>query len=62
MSKKQIWLRPDQVDLMRCCLELAQTKLNEGYVDSKVHKMAGRYTFRRITELIALLDEKKEPV
>lgn len=58
MSKKQIWIRPDQVDLMRCCLVLVQAKLEEVILESRAHKMAGIYTARRISELIELLAEK----
>lgn len=52
--KRQVWLRPDQADLVVTCLEHVKEKLNEGYVSSDAHRMAGRYTYRRINEVVEL--------
>lgn len=56
--KKQIWLRPDQLELNISCLLYARTKIDEGYVGSDAHKMAGRFTYRRISELLELFGHK----
>lgn len=56
--KKQIWLRPDQVDLLVECLKLVKVELDESPLSSKAHKMAGRFTYRRINELLAMLEPK----
>lgn len=53
--KTQIWLRPDQVDLLREIILFTKDRLNDGLVSSEAHKMAGRYTYRRLDELLAML-------
>lgn len=53
--KTQIWLRPDQVDLLRETIVFAKARLDDGLVSSEAHKMDGRYTYRRLDELLAML-------
>lgn len=54
--KKQIWLRPDQCELLVDCLKFTQSRLNEGTALSEAHKMAGRFVYRRITELLSQVE------
>lgn len=58
----QLWLRPDQVELLRDSLVFTKEKLNEGTVLSDAHKMAGRFVYRRIDELLALLPTQQKGV
>ena len=58
--KTQLWLRPDQVELLRDSLVFTKEKLNEGTVLSDAHKMAGRFVYRRIDELLALLPAEQK--
>lgn len=58
--KTQLWLRPDQVELLRDSLVFTKEKLNEGTVLSDAHKMAGRFVYRRIDELLALLPAQQK--
>ena len=57
MSKRQVWLDEDQCRLITACLEFAQTELNGGLA-SDAHKMAGRYTYRNISNLLPLFAPK----
>lgn len=59
----QLWLKPEQIELILECLRHVKNKLNEGTVLSDAHRLiAGPYTYRRIEELIALIESKqKEP-
>jgi len=59
--KIQIWLRPDQHELVVDCLQHVRGKLNEGTVLSDAHKMAGRFVFRRIDELLNQIKTPKQP-
>jgi len=61
--KKQVWLRPDQVDLVISVLNYFDQKLNgELCFGNEAHKVAGRYTRRRIAEVLALFTGvKKNP-
>lgn len=56
--KKQIWLRPDQVELTVNCLKFVQSKLDEDFASGAFSKVAGPFTYRRITEILALFDDK----
>lgn len=58
--KTQLWLRPDQVELLRDSLVFTKEKLNEGTVLSDAHKMAGRFVYRRLDELLALLPAQQK--
>lgn len=58
--KTQLWLRPDQVELLRDSLVFTKEKLNEGTMLSDAHKMAGRFVYRRIDELLALLPAEQK--
>lgn len=53
--KTQLWLRPDQVELLRDSLVFTRDRLNEGTVLSEAHRMAGRFVYRRLDELLALI-------
>lgn len=53
--KTQLWLRPDQVELLRDSLTFTLDRLNEGLVVSEAHKMAGLFVYRRLNEILALL-------
>lgn len=57
--KKQIWLRSDQIELVVASLQLVKGQLDTGYVGSDAHKMAGRYTYKRINEILKLLGVDK---
>jgi hypothetical protein len=59
--KKQVWLRPDQYELVVDCLEFTKQKLCEGTVLSDAHKMAGRFCYRRIDEVLAQMQDKPAP-
>jgi hypothetical protein len=55
MAKAQIWLRPDQVDLLRTLLKADLNILSEQSLASKLEYALVRFSARRIDELLALL-------
>lgn len=52
--KKQVWLRPDQVELALLCFRFARSKLNEDTALGAHKHISGPFTYKRIAELIAL--------
>jgi hypothetical protein len=58
--KKQIWLEPHQLDLVIDCLQFCRNKLCEERSLSDLHKMAGKYMIKRIDEVAALFEAKKD--
>lgn len=54
--KKQVWLRPDQVWLVRMCLEFADHQLASDPIPSPISKMAGAYTRKQIEEVLPLFE------
>lgn len=56
--KKQVWFRPEQAELTVACLQFVHDKLDHGTVLSDAHKLAGRFTYKRIEEIIALFSEE----
>ena len=62
--KKQIWLRPDQVELVVSCLKFMQKELNDGHVSSAAHKQpdlfAGRFMYARINDVLELFEGPQE--
>jgi hypothetical protein len=51
---KKISLENHQVDLLIECLKFCKGELETGLA-GKAHAMAGRYTYRRINEILAKL-------
>lgn len=60
--KTQIWLRPDQCELVVDCLSFVFSKLNSELSPSGVHAMAARYTRERIKEVMALFPPLRSAV
>lgn len=58
--KKQVWFRPDQAELTVACLQFVHDKLDHGTVLSDAHKLAGRFTYARLEEIIALFNDGEE--
>ena len=57
--KIQIWLREDQVELVAESLKLVRGQLTrEGRVAYETLDMAGKFTARRINEILDLIDSK----
>lgn len=59
-AKKQIWLRPDQIELAILCLEHIRSRLNNDVAQGAHAKVAGPFTYKRVGELIVLLGGKSE--
>lgn len=57
--KRQIWLEPAQIELIVDCLNLIKKELNESTLNSSAHKMAGKFVYRRIDEIIEMLSAPK---
>jgi hypothetical protein len=55
MAKVQVWLRPDQVDLLRTLLRTDLDIISERSLASKLEYALVRFSARRIDELLALL-------
>lgn len=58
--KIHVSFRPDQADLVVSCLEFVRRKLDEDSAGGAHKHVSGPFTFRRITEVIALF-EQHEP-
>ncbi len=58
--KTQLWLQPDQIELMIECLNFVKVELDTGICTSDAHKMAGRFTYRRINELLKLIEDSEK--
>lgn len=56
--KKQLWLRPDQYELVRDCLTHCKNRLENDSTSYPIHAMAARYAVRRINEILALMRDK----
>lgn len=56
-SKKQIWLRPDQVELTASCLLYVQGCLDKDHASGAHAKVAGPFTYHRISEILGLLGQ-----
>ena len=59
--KKQFWLRPEQAEIVVECLLFVHEKLDEGTVLSDAHRMAGRYMYRRIEEILEIFGRPIQP-
>lgn len=59
MSKVQVWLRPDQVDLLRTLLAADLALLAEQSLADKLERHLLRFCVRRIEELAALLPPRE---
>ena len=57
LKKKQVWLRPDQAELVVSCLEYVRLKLNQDLASGAHSKVAGPFTYNRIGEVLDLLKE-----
>ena len=59
--KKQIWLRPDQVDLVVSCLKYFRNRCTEpNNLESAAAYTAKGYTIRRVDEVLALLEQRTD--
>ena len=56
----QVWLRSDQVELVIACLQHVRRKLNEDTASGVFANVAGPFTYRRIGEILELLEAKKK--
>lgn len=58
--KKQIWLRPDQVDVVTECLTYAKDRAEDvNNLNKSIDLLAKRVLVRRINEVLALLTAEK---
>lgn len=53
--KRQIWLQPEQHELLINCIHFAKEKLGTEYVIGDAHKMAGKFVSPRLDDLLKLL-------
>ncbi len=60
IRKKQIWLRPDQADLIVRCLRFVRQKLHTDIADGAFSKVAGPFTSQQIVEILEMLTGEKE--
>ncbi len=55
--KVQIWLNPQQIDLITDCLRYVKGKIND-HMPNETTQMTGRYFCRRIDEVLELFSQK----
>ncbi len=58
MGKRNIWLQPEQVELVILCLKFTAADLNDALAGGAHKKVSGPFTYARIQELIALFEAK----
>lgn len=56
--KKQIWLTPEQVELVIKCLQLTKRGIGETPRRKEAHSCACVYTINRIDEVLALFEHE----